>query len=281
MVVVTKFYQRLRHRHYNVPARDIRKGHRWCMMDVFPRPTYCNVSEHHIVDGAVCDSCGIVVADQYMRDADLMLRCKELSNTSTNEMKHQWIKGNLPLCCVCAVCGEQCGDLPQLCDFRCCWCERTVHERCKSVIGEYCDLGQFCRNIIPPTCIRLKLVGVKGRRRVVVESARESSTPNWKPLIVMANRKSGNGDADHILRCFRALLNPVQVDYFNYKLCKYIRIKKINMYFTIILLIIDLFFKCFSRLLICLRPLRSALWNGAICFRMSRGRCLSLEETEL
>jgi len=74
-----------------------------------------------------------------------------------------------------------------------------------------CDLGPYKEFIVPPNCVRLKQVGIKGRRHLVVESVREPDTTNWKPLIVIANRKSGNGDGELILQTFRTLLNPAQV----------------------------------------------------------------------
>jgi len=61
-------WRRLRQRNYDVPARDIRKGHHWVMVVVFPRDTtYCVISEERIVEGAFCDSCGICVADQFVQ----------------------------------------------------------------------------------------------------------------------------------------------------------------------------------------------------------------------
>lgn len=63
LVFLTRLWRRSRLRHYDVPARDVRKGHRWVMVDLFPRATFCCVSELRIVEGAYCDSCGVCVAD--------------------------------------------------------------------------------------------------------------------------------------------------------------------------------------------------------------------------
>lgn len=210
MVCLTRVCRRLRQRHYSVPAESFRKGHSWCMVDIFPQPTYCNISEHRIVEGASCAICGICVEDHYMPDADRMLPCKELA-TDTVPIRHHWIKGNLPPCSVCVVCSESCGDLPQLHDFRCCWCGRATHEQCVNSLDTSCDLGSFRESIVPPNCLQLKLVGVRGRRRFVVKSVVPALIPQWKPVIVVANRKSGNGDADNILQSFRRILNPLQV----------------------------------------------------------------------
>lgn len=145
-----------------------------------------------------------------MPDADRMLPCKELA-TDAVAIRHHWIKGNLPSCSVCVVCNESCGDLPQLHDFRCCWCGRVTHEQCVNNLDSSCDLGPFRESIVPPNCLQLKLVGVRGRRRFVVKSVVAALIPQWKPVIVVANRKSGNGDADNILQSFRRILNPLQV----------------------------------------------------------------------
>ena len=60
--------------------------------------------------------------------------------------------------------------------------------------------------------MKLKQVGIKGRRHLVVESVKQPfGIPHWKPLIVVANHKSGKGDGAKILQAFRALLNPAQV----------------------------------------------------------------------
>ena len=209
-VLVTRLCRKLRQRHYEVPARDISKGHRWCMTDLFSKPTYCNVSGSHIIHGASCDSCGICVEDRCVREANRTLKCKDLANKA-EKCRHHWVRGNLPLCCTCCVCEEECGQLPHLCDIKCCWCGRTVHSSCVESLGSTCDLGTYADYIVPPNCVRLKLVGIKGRRHLVVDSVKQPSRLSWSPLIVIANRKSGNGDGDNILQAFRKLLNPAQV----------------------------------------------------------------------
>lgn len=210
-IMITKSCRWFRKRHYDVPVRDIRKGHRWCMTDLFPHPTYCNISEEHILDGAFCDSCGICVEGRNMKTANKKLPCKALSNNSEIQ-EHHWIKGNLPLCSECEVCGEACGSEPRLSDFKCCWCWQTVHEGCVSATNKVCSLGTYKEFIVPPNCVRLKQVGFKGRRHLVVESVKEPAIVNWRPLIVIANRKSGNSDGEAILQAFRRLLNPAQVN---------------------------------------------------------------------
>ncbi|KAK2193726.1 hypothetical protein NP493_7g02046 [Ridgeia piscesae] len=208
--LVAKLYRRLRQPHYEIPARDVSKGHRWCITDIFPQPTYCNVSGKHIIHGVFCDSCGICVEEHLAVEANRTLLCKSLA-THTENRRHHWIKGNLPLCSVCDVCHTDCGNRPGLGDLRCCWCNRTIHDKCVDNLSAVCDLGTYRNSIIPPSCVKLKLVGFKGRRHYVVDCVRRPNIPNWNPLIVLANRKSGNGNSEIVLQAFRRLLNPVQV----------------------------------------------------------------------
>lgn len=208
--LLVKLWRKLRMKNYRIPARDVSKGHRWCMTDLFTQPTYCNISENHIISGAFCDSCGICVDASLIKEANKKLPCKELSNKCEFQ-KHHWVRGNLPLCSVCCDCNEACGQLPKLSDYRCLWCARTIHEQCYPPEDKICDLGPHRTCIVPPNCVTLKLVGMKGRRKYVVDSVRHPSITDWSPIIVIANRKSGNGDGDHILQAFRRVLNPAQV----------------------------------------------------------------------
>ncbi|XP_022249385.1 diacylglycerol kinase epsilon-like [Limulus polyphemus] len=199
-----------RQRHYEVPARDIRKGHRWCQVDILSHTAYCNVCEGLIVDGWYCDSCGVCADHGCFRKADKGISCKFLSRAGNSSIKHHWVKGNLPLGSICDVCEGECG-FQALTDFRCCWCQRTVHTCCQPMMAEICDFGRFKSFIVPPYCVRLKLVGLKGRRHLVVSEVRLPNFRPWCPLIVIANAKSGNNEGDLILRAFRGILNTAQV----------------------------------------------------------------------
>lgn len=79
------------------------------------------------------------------------------------------------------------------------------------MIGEICDFGRFRAFIIPPYCVKMKMLGWKGRRHHVVGEVKAPDFDLWTPLVVIANRKSGNNDGDLILRAFRGILNPAQV----------------------------------------------------------------------
>ncbi|XP_064456131.1 diacylglycerol kinase epsilon-like isoform X2 [Ornithodoros turicata] len=195
---------------YEVVARDISKGHRWCAMDILSHTNYCNICENLVVDGLYCDSCGVCADYNCIRAADKTIRCKVLSSTGTS-FKHHWVRGNLCTSSLCTVCDNPCGVEASLSDSRCCWCQRTVHVSCLDKLGEVCDMGPHKMFIVPPFCVRLRLVGWKGRRHLVVREVCPPPYEPWSPLIVVANSKSGNNDGEVILSAFRGILNPAQV----------------------------------------------------------------------
>lgn len=175
-----------------------------------------------------------------MKSADQKLPCKPLTWLGP-ATKHHWVKGevdvvqsvgqmgilkddrclffitadffagNLPLGSLCHVCNQECGADDGLSDFRCCWCHWTIHGDCRSEQDDICNLGHYRDCIVPPNCVKLKLVGWKGRRRFVVGEVKPPQSDTWNPVIVVANRKSGNNDGERILQAFRGILNPVQV----------------------------------------------------------------------
>jgi len=212
--VITKVWRRIRQRHYELPAGSAKVVHRWCVVDTFDRPTFCAVSGRGIVEGAYCEACGVHVGDENANIADRTLPCKEPSASASNGLRHLWVRGNLQPGSLCTICRNACGSAKELCDVRCCWCGAVAHDDCHDTT-ESCDLGPYRDNIVPPNCVRLRCVGrVRSRRRVVVNSVSEPndwSPETWRPLIVMANRKSGSGDAECILRDLRGILNPIQV----------------------------------------------------------------------
>ncbi|XP_005102379.1 diacylglycerol kinase epsilon [Aplysia californica] len=204
-------YRKYRLRHYSVPVRDPTKGHRFYMVDMFTAMTYCNVEECRLIHGAQCDTCGICVDDHNMKTANKKISCK-VASSKNSVMTHHWVRGNLPACSECAVCEEECGVVLALIDLRCAWCKRTVHDDCapKTVT---CDLGTYQNFIVPPNCIEVKWVGVKGtrQRHQIVKNVCRPKIEKWTPLIVIANRKSGSNEGELLLRHFRDILNPAQV----------------------------------------------------------------------
>ena len=141
--------------------------------------------------------------------------------------------GNLPAESTCHVCEEECGnDDSNVSDYRCGWCQWTVHEKCQANLSDLCNLGVYRNFIIPPNCIKLKTRG-RLRSQCLVSSIREPQWGDqWKPLIVIGklvlhycpvkrfdhtfyfsitgNAKSGSNEACHILSSARSILNAVQ-----------------------------------------------------------------------
>uniref|UniRef100_A0A8P4GAH9 Diacylglycerol kinase n=1 Tax=Dicentrarchus labrax TaxID=13489 RepID=A0A8P4GAH9_DICLA len=188
--------------------------HGWHYTDLFNKPTYCCVCSQHILQGAFCDCCGVCADEQCLRRADRSLTCKEIMAPSSpgGAMEHRWVRGNVPLASYCAVCKQQCGTQPKLCDFRCVWCQATVHDDCMDSLpdADQCDLGEFHSLIIPPHYLyRVN----KLRRRHPDEYSKLASScgSGWTPVLVLANTRSGNNMGEVLLGEFRTLLNPVQV----------------------------------------------------------------------
>ncbi|KAK3091123.1 hypothetical protein FSP39_017271 [Pinctada imbricata] len=203
-------YRNSRLQHYEVLASDVSKGHKFYMEDIFPDQTYCNIGHYKIRQGACCESCGICVDDHSMKAANKRIPCKPVSQVG--EMtSHHWVRGNLSLYSKCYICDEDCGTMAHMSDFRCAWCGRSTHENCIPKEPQACDMGPFQQFVIPPNCVKLQQKGFKGRRHYIVSEARKPPISNWSPLIVFANKKSGNNDGQYILRAFRGVLNSSQV----------------------------------------------------------------------
>ncbi|XP_069944462.1 diacylglycerol kinase epsilon isoform X1 [Cherax quadricarinatus] len=209
VIVIVKLTNR-RH-HYNLHARDVMKGHRWCVTRMFSRPCFCNICQKLIMvsDGAFCDSCGVCAnSPECIVAADKTLPCKLITTKSLTH-KHHWIQGNLPLNASCEVCERDCGTEPKLNDWWCCWCHRSAHDICVSSMEEVCDLGELKECIVPPNCVRLKLSRM--RKRLLFKEVLQPEIQNWSPVIVIGNRKSGSNEAESVLSSFRNVLNPAQV----------------------------------------------------------------------
>ncbi|KAL2087125.1 hypothetical protein ACEWY4_018184 [Coilia grayii] len=193
----------------------VRKSkHGWHYTDLFNKPTYCCVCSQHILQGAFCDCCGICADEQCLRRADRTMLCKEIMSPpqADGTLTHRWVRGNVPLCSYCAVCKQQCGTQPKLCDYRCVWCQTTVHEDCKVSLeeGERCDLGEFHCLIIPPHYLH-NVNKLRRRQPDEYSKLAVACGEDWTPVLVLANTRSGNNMGEALLREFRTLLNPVQV----------------------------------------------------------------------
>ncbi|ETE61712.1 Diacylglycerol kinase epsilon, partial [Ophiophagus hannah] len=190
--------------------------HDWQDIDFFSQPTYCCVCTQHILQGAFCNCCGLCVDEECLKKADGHFLCKEIVPRSQDgrlsSMMHHWIRGNVPLCSYCVVCKLQCGTQPKLCDYRCIWCQQTVHDDCmqSSLKNGKCELGEFRNLIIPPTYL-LKVCQMRKCKPMNEYKLSESYGKNWTPVIILVNTRSGNNMGETLIGQFKILLNPIQV----------------------------------------------------------------------
>lgn len=149
----------------------------------------------------------------------MKLRCKDKYNKDSKpsgEQKHHWVRGNHPPNRICVHCKEEMDEDhgPGLAGWSCCWCSRSVHSQCFGLLKdkdtEQCDFGEFQSMIIPPSCITA--VRRRGTSKLMLKTIKPPpKTPNWRPVIIVANMKSGSSLAEDILSHFRGILNPLQV----------------------------------------------------------------------
>ncbi|CAD6188834.1 unnamed protein product [Caenorhabditis auriculariae] len=190
-------------------------GHYWSPIDGSDKGYYCGCCKQHITTGYECDNC-LLKSTRYKSACERYLRrffCKVNAQTTRKEtFGHHWICGNLAADEFCVVCEELCGGGVGLQDFRCSWCTRVVHTRCKEKFLAVCDFGRLRTTVIPPYCVVTRKPGNRNQRMAVVEQIEvPEDVSNWKPVMVIVNPKSGSGAGKDLLRNFRAHLHPAQV----------------------------------------------------------------------
>ncbi|XP_073918283.1 diacylglycerol kinase kappa [Castor canadensis] len=186
------------------------------------RTQHCNVCRESIPplsrDAIICEVCKVkshrLCALRANKDCkwntlsitdDLLLPADEIQT-----MPHQWVEGNMPVSSLCAVCHESCGSNQRLQDFRCLWCNSTVHNDCQRRFSKECCFGSHRSSIVPPTA----LSDPKGDGQLVVSS--DFWNLDWSsacscPLLIFINSKSGDHQGIVFLRKFKQYLNPSQV----------------------------------------------------------------------
>ncbi|KAK9888013.1 hypothetical protein WA026_000297 [Henosepilachna vigintioctopunctata] len=196
----------------NVRIRDYIKNHSWAPIKVSSRSWYCSICESLLLNGigVYCDCCGVCADSECIKKANMKLQCKIVSSNNETHL-HHWIKGNLPLGAMCSICNEDCSMEPGLVDYQCCWCQRTVHSSCLNQVEQECDFGRFKNHIVPPWSVQVARRKGAIQKHLLLRGVRDPGWKNWKPLIVIANKKSGNNDGGLVLSEFRKYLNPVQV----------------------------------------------------------------------
>ncbi|XP_008591408.1 PREDICTED: diacylglycerol kinase kappa, partial [Galeopterus variegatus] len=187
-----------------------------------PRTQHCNVCRESIPalsrDAIICEVCKVkshrLCALRASKDCkwntlsitdDLLLPADEVQT-----MPHQWVEGNMPAGSQCAVCHERCGSYERLQDFRCLWCNSTVHDDCRRRFSKECCFGSHRSLVVPPTA----LSDPKGNGQLVVSS--DFWNLDWSsacscPLLIFINSKSGDHQGVVFLRKFKQYLNPSQV----------------------------------------------------------------------
>ncbi|XP_004872069.1 diacylglycerol kinase kappa isoform X2 [Heterocephalus glaber] len=183
---------------------------------------HCNICRESIPalsrDAIICEVCKVrshkLCALRASKDCkwntlsitdDLFLPADEIQT-----MPHQWVEGNMPVSSQCAVCHKSCGSYQRLQDFRCLWCNSTVHGDCCRRFSKECVFGSYRSSTVPPTA----LSDPKGDGQLVVSS--DFWNCDWSsacscPLLIFINSKSGDHQGIIFLRKFKQYLNPSQV----------------------------------------------------------------------
>ncbi|XP_044272407.1 diacylglycerol kinase epsilon isoform X2 [Tribolium madens] len=196
----------------NVPIRDSSKNHSWTPIKITARAWYCSICESFLINGigVYCDCCGVCADPECVKKANAKLQCKIVTSNNDSQA-HHWVKGNLPLGAICCFCNEDCSMEPGLIDYQCCWCQRTVHTDCLPKLPKECDFGPFKNMIVPPWCVQVARRKGALNKHLLLRGVKDPGWKNWTPLVVVANKKSGNSDGALLLSEFRKYLNPVQV----------------------------------------------------------------------
>ncbi|XP_043315672.1 diacylglycerol kinase kappa [Cervus elaphus] len=186
-----------------------------------PRTQHCNVCRGSIPalsqNVIICEVCKVkshrlcaLRANKDCKWNTLSITDDLLMPADEKTMPHQWVEGNISASSQCAVCHENCGSYQRLQDFRCLWCNSTVHDDCRRRFSKECWFGSHRSSVIPPTA----LSDPKGDGQLVVSP--DFWNLDWSsacscPLLIFINSKSGDHQGIVFLRKFKQYLNPSQV----------------------------------------------------------------------
>ncbi|DAA12891.1 TPA: diacylglycerol kinase, kappa, partial [Bos taurus] len=186
-----------------------------------PRTQHCNVCRGSIPalsqNVIICEVCKVkshrlcaLRANKDCKWNTLSITDDLLMPADEKTMPHQWVEGNISASSQCAVCHENCGSYQRLQDFRCLWCNSTVHDDCRRRFSKECWFGSHRSSVIPPTA----LSDPKGDGQLVVSP--DFWNLDWSsvcscPLLIFINSKSGDHQGVVFLRKFKQYLNPSQV----------------------------------------------------------------------
>jgi diacylglycerol kinase (ATP) len=146
---------------------------------------------------------------------DNQMKCKEKRNKKTEtSFCHVWSHGNLPnyaeSCWKCKREINYHGEVG-LRGWKCIWCWRFLHDKCREFVKEeLCDFGELREFIVPPYIVKVSRTRDAPKLHLT-EISPKPNWPDWKPLFIVANMKSGSSNADLIVSGFRSILNPLQI----------------------------------------------------------------------
>ncbi|CAJ0954030.1 unnamed protein product, partial [Mesorhabditis belari] len=209
-----KLLERRSKKTFNNESAVVKSGHLWDQVDEFDGSHFCSCCERRLLRGFRCENCNMMVDEvNCARKISTVKPCKvNAPTTSDDQVKHHWVHGNLFSDDFCTICGELCGGDVGLSDYRCSWCGRAVHSDCRQSIDEVCDFGSAKRSILYPNTVTLRKAGNRGQKQMVIDGiAKPEYPPDWRPVFVLVNPKSGSGAGTKVASSFRLVLHPIQV----------------------------------------------------------------------
>lgn len=194
--------------------------HSWKSKSLIADSTlFCSNCEHLLnqSQGYYCEKCLVSACmKSCLKILDNQFQCKEKrSKKDENSFYHVWEKGNLPnhaeICWKCDQEIDYHGEVG-LHGYKCIWCWRFLHNKCREMIqeNELCDFGELKEFVVPPYIVKVSRTRDAPKLHLT-EISPKPDWPDWKPLFIIANMKSGSNNADVIVSGFKSILNPLQV----------------------------------------------------------------------